>query len=273
MSIGVTGMADKAVSMAMAAPGFTVLVAAFLVISMLESWRPFFARRAEPDGRLLVNFGLGIINAVIQFAVPVSVLLVAAWAQNEGIGLLNYTDWPVALDAVITILAVSLTSYWAHRVSHGIHPLWRLHHVHHSDTHVDLSTGFRNHPAELVYVVALMSAAALAVGFLPAALLGYQIATAAFSLWSHSDFELPPRVDRLLRAVFVTPGMHHVHHSALKAQTDSNYGEVFSFWDRLFGTYCYMSPEQLRAMRIGLGDEYDTGAASLTKQLAAPARI
>lgn len=264
---------DSIVDAVVAAPAFAVFVGAFLIVGALESWRPFFARKQEPDGRMLTNFGLGVINAAIQLAVPVSVLLAAGWAEQNRFGLLHMVDLPFAVDAIATILIYSMASYWAHRLSHRFALLWRMHHVHHADTHIDLSTGLRNHPAELVYAVAFLSAVAVGAGLSPVALLGYQIAAAAFSLWSHADLELPEWLDRLLRTVFVTPAMHHVHHSAVACETDSNYGELFSFWDRLFGSYRHMTPDELRAMRIGLGAEHDDGATSITNQLAAPLRL
>lgn len=273
MSIDVKSVLDSLMTAIISAPAFTVLVVSFLIVGALESWRPFTAGKNEPDGRMLTNFGLGIINAAIQLVVPVSVLLAVGWAARNDIGLLNQTDGPFLMNEIAAVLIYSLASYWAHRLSHRVPTLWRMHHVHHADTHIDLSTGFRNHPAELIYVIVFLSAISVAAGLSPVALLAYQIASAAFSLWSHADLALPEWLDRKLRIVIVTPDMHRVHHSATQQETDSNYGEVFSFWDRLFGSYRHLTPDELRAMRIGLGDGHDAGAASLMKQLAAPARI
>jgi sterol desaturase/sphingolipid hydroxylase (fatty acid hydroxylase superfamily) len=92
----------------------------------------------------------------------------------------------------------------------------------------------------------------------------------AFTMWSHANLRLPDRLDRALRLLLVTPAMHHVHHSARRAETDSNYGDVFSLWDRLFGTYRSSNGESLATTRFGLGDEHDRDAASILRQLTGP---
>ena len=253
-------------------PALSVLVGTFLLVSMLESWRPFFLQNRDSGGRLLTNFGFGLANAGIQFLVPLSVIAAASWADQNGVGLLNYVMMPLIFEVIATVLLYSLATYWIHRFSHGVPLLWRLHHVHHADTQIDLSTGFRNHPGELVLAILLLSLTVVVLGLSPVILISYQIIAAGFALWSHADFALPQSLDRILRVIIVTPGMHHVHHSAMQAQTDSNFGEVFSFWDRLFGSYCYMTPVALRGMTIGLGDAHDEGADSFTAQLISPVR-
>ena len=259
-------------SLVTSAPALFVLVSCFLIVSTLESWRPFFRQSQDSGRRLLTNFGFGLANAGIQFAVPLSVLTAASWAGQNGIGLLNNVEMPLAVEGVASVLLYSLATYWMHRLSHRVPLLWRLHHIHHADTQIDLSTGFRNHPGELVVAILMLSLTVVVFGLSPFFLISYQIVAAGFALWSHADFALPQTVDRILRAIFVTPGMHHVHHSSLQLQTDSNYGEVFSFWDRLFGSYCYMTPAELHTMRIGLGDAHDVGAHNFFAQLASPAR-
>jgi sterol desaturase/sphingolipid hydroxylase (fatty acid hydroxylase superfamily) len=147
-----------------------------------------------------------------------------------------------------------------------------VHRVHHADTAVDLSTGFRHHPLELLYVAVCYLAMAVVLGLSPIALIAYEGAAVLLSLWSHANLRLPQAADRLLAAVLVTPALHHVHHSAHQTETDSNYGELFSLWDRLFGTLTRLDEDQLRAMRAGLGAEHDAAAAHLGRQLLLPLR-
>ena len=145
-----------------------------------------------------------------------------------------------------------------------------MHRVHHADTAIDLSTGFRSHPGEALLLALARAAVAIAFGFSVPALMIAETLAIAFTMWSHANLRLPDRLDRALRLLLVTPAMHHVHHSARRAETDSNYGEVFSLWDRLFGTYRSSNGESLARTRFGLGDEHDRDAASILRQLTGP---
>jgi sterol desaturase/sphingolipid hydroxylase (fatty acid hydroxylase superfamily) len=148
--------------------------------------------------------------------------------------------------------------------------LWRLHRVHHCDTAVDLSTGLRQHPAESLYVAAALAGLAIAFGFSVPALAAYELAASIFALWTHANLRLPGPAERGLGWLFATPALHHVHHSATQAETDSNYGELLILWDRLFGTWQRLDEEALGQARFGLGDSHDRDAPRLVAQLASP---
>jgi sterol desaturase/sphingolipid hydroxylase (fatty acid hydroxylase superfamily) len=240
-----------------------------LVIAAMEIVWPIHAAPADPKGRILANFGLGLINNLMLGLLPLSLIAAAQWAQAAHFGLLNLVALPAFAAAAVTIIVRSLTGYWLHRLSHGLPLLWRIHRVHHCDVAVDLSTGFRNHPFEALVVAAVLISAAAVIGFAPLPLTIYEGAALAFSVWSHANVRLPLWLEPLVRTLFVTPDMHHVHHSAMRLETDSNYGDFFSFWDRLFGTYRSLDRTALRSARFGLEDAH---AASLLRQLGAPLR-
>jgi sterol desaturase/sphingolipid hydroxylase (fatty acid hydroxylase superfamily) len=249
------------------------LAAFWLLLFLLaaaETLYPLHRAPREGKGRLVANFGLGVINAALLSAAPVAAVAAAQWAQQQGVGLLNTMALPFAATAAATLLVRSFAAYAMHRISHSWPWLWRLHRVHHSDTAVDLSTSFRNHPFELTFALAWRAAVTVAFGLDPLTLVAYEAAAAAFALWDHANLRLPARLDQALRLVLVTPAMHHVHHSAARAETDSNYGDVISLWDRLFGTYRQLGEAEVRAARFGLGDAEDEGAASLVAQLRSP---
>jgi len=248
------------------------LLLVLFLVAAAELWRPLHAYPAEPKGRIPSNVALGLINGTIALLLPISTIVAAEWARANGIGLMNAAPPPFLLAAVATVTARSLAGYGIHRLSHHVPWLWRVHRVHHSDTLLDLSTGLRNHPLELAFVAPWLAGAAIMVGFEPSVLLVYEAAALAFALWDHANLGLPPPLDRVLRLIFVTPAMHHVHHSAARAETDSNYGDIFSLWDRLFGTYRALGPDDLRSMRIGLGGPFDRGASSLVAMLGLPVR-
>jgi sterol desaturase/sphingolipid hydroxylase (fatty acid hydroxylase superfamily) len=149
--------------------------------------------------------------------------------------------------------------------------LWRVHRVHHFDNVVDVSTGLRNHPVELLPVVLINASVAIMFGLLPWALITYGTAEALFALYSHANIRFPTSLDRTLRLVLVTPRIHAVHHSAHKPETDSNYGGVFTIWDRLFGTYCDLRADCPEKMQFGLAELRDQRVSDLWWQLKSPA--
>src|SRR5206468_11855622 len=143
---------------------------------------------------------------------------------------------PLPVLIAATILLRSLATYGVHRLSHAIPLLWRVHRVHHSDTRIDLSTGFRNHPLDLAIAAPCLAAATIAFGFDARTLIFYEAVSVVFALWTHANIRLPDRLDRRLRALLVTPAMHNVHHTDRREEYDCNYGDVLSLWDQLFGT-------------------------------------
>jgi sterol desaturase/sphingolipid hydroxylase (fatty acid hydroxylase superfamily) len=179
---------------------------------------------------------------------------------------------PGAAAFVVTIFSRSLVSYALHVLAHRVPLLWRMHRIHHSDTAVDLSTGVRHHPLELLYAAACHGAAAFLLGLSVPALIAYEAAAVTLTLWSHANLRLPARIERLASFILVTPAAHHVHHSARQAETDSNYGEALLLWDWLFGTLRRHDHHHVAAMPIGLGTDHDRDAASLFEQLALPFR-
>jgi sterol desaturase/sphingolipid hydroxylase (fatty acid hydroxylase superfamily) len=241
-----------------------------MLLALAELARPLHRAPREGRGRLPTNFGFAILNALIFAALPLSTLLAADWARVHQVGFAHWLAFPFWAAILLTLVVRSLASYGLHRAAHAVPLLWRMHRVHHCDTAVDLSTGFRHHPGELLYIAAAFAALAVLFGFSVPALAGYELAAAIFALWTHANLRLPDRADRGLGWLFATPALHHVHHSASQAETDSNYGELLILWDRLFGTCRRLDIEALRATRFGLGEAHDAKAPNLLAQLASP---
>lgn len=221
-------------------------------------------------GRMVTNFGLMLLTSGLGLLIPFSSLLAAAWAQENGIGLFNQVaaPWPVVL--LGALLSRTFVSYWLHRAYHAVPLLWRLHRVHHSDTHVDLSLGLRQHPLDYPLRLGAFVAATILFGLPLWAVAMVDLFLLATNLWEHLDARMPERAERMLGLVFATPEIHRIHHSAHQPQTDSNYGGGLIVWDRLFGTYRCPRSEQVE--RIGLGDEDDRMAPSIGAQLMLPFR-
>lgn len=249
--------------------------ALLVLLSLLAAAEAIAPSRPFRDGsarRLATNFGFGLVNFGLSSLLPLSSLAAAMWARESGFGLFNAMPTVPLLLVVVTLGARSLLGYVLHRLFHLVPLLWRIHRVHHADPAIDLSTGFRSHPVEILIVAAAAAALAAGLGLSPEALLAYELAGTAVFVASHADIRLPEALDRPLRALFVTPAMHHVHHSCRRRETDSNFGELFSVWDHVFGSYVRLEREQLRAMRPGLGDGFDAGAASFAGQMLLPFR-
>ena len=143
----------------------------------------------------------------------------------------------VALAAVVAILALDLVRYSTHRLSHSVGALWRFHQVHHSDPDFDISTALRVHPIEVVLTQGayLLTVAVLAPPVV--AVLIAELGSILQSFFSHANASLPRWVEKPLRAVFVTPDMHRIHHSEEVAEQYKNLSDIFPWWDHLFGTY------------------------------------
>jgi sterol desaturase/sphingolipid hydroxylase (fatty acid hydroxylase superfamily) len=247
--------------------GFWLLL---FLLAGAELARPLHRRAASAPGRLVANFGLGIINALILSALPLSAVLAADWAAARGLGLLHLVRMPTVPAFIVSLLAWSLAGYVLHVLAHHLRWLWRVHRVHHADTLFDLSTGLRHHPLEPLYTLVLFVALAVLLGLDPRAIAVYSILAGVFALWTHANIRLPARTDRVLRWLVMTPAAHQLHHSAARHETDSNYGDVLVLWDRLFGTWRAVPAEALTAMRLGLGGGFDDEAGQLLAQLRLP---
>jgi sterol desaturase/sphingolipid hydroxylase (fatty acid hydroxylase superfamily) len=127
--------------------------------------------------------------------------------------------------------------YGQHVVFHAVPTLWRLHRMHHADLECDVTTGLRFHTGEIILSMLIKLAAVLVLGAMPLAVLVFEVVLNATSMFNHGNVRLPPRLDRILRIIVVTPEMHRVHHSIDRQETDSNFGFNLPWWDRLFGTY------------------------------------
>lgn len=216
----------------------TVFLGALTAMAAWELAVP--ARRAEVPRliRWSNNIGLVVIDtAVLRLALPVLAVGAAAWAQTRGIGLfplLGVSGW---VAVVLAIAALDLAIYGQHILFHKVPALWRLHRMHHADPLVDVTTGLRFHPLEIVLSMAIKIALVVALGAPPLAVLLFEVILNAASLFNHANIRLPATVERVVRLILITPDLHRIHHSDIRVETDSNYGFSVPFWDRLFGTF------------------------------------
>ncbi len=186
---------------------------------------------------LFHNVLLQIIYIVLNIAAASIVVFFFDWIVAHNIGLFNNIKMPYILKILFGILAIDFVGYWAHRINHKYHLFWRLHRVHHSDTKMDSSTSFREHPLEVVLDNASVIFAGIVFGLdINIVVLRWIIYMPLF-MAHHTSYTFPKWIDRFFGKIFVTPNLHKIHHHQNQEYTDSNYGNVFIFWDKLFGTY------------------------------------
>jgi len=243
---------------------------AIVLFGAIEFVFPQFPESADRARRWPTNFGLGIVNGLIVSAVPAASVGAAQWATSHGLGLLHWVGAPWWMALPCTLLVKSLGQYAFHRLCHEQPLLWRLHRVHHCDVHLDVSSSLRNHPLEMIASSAFMIPIVVVFGLSPVVLAAYEAVEAFVNMITHANWRVPGLIERHARSLLVTPGLHRLHHSALQADTDSNYGNVFSFWDRLFGTYRAEASAPAAAFRFGLDDIDRERAGNLAWQLKLP---
>ncbi len=243
-----------------------VFFVTFGLLVVLERIGALQRGRVQVSGRWTANIGLLIIVGIVgALAVPVTTHSFAYGAEH---GLLAGKDMPVLLQVVVTVLLMDMCRYWEHRLFHSVPALWRLHLVHHSDTQLDVTTTERHHPLEAVLTTMVMWAVVVSFG-LPAVGVGvYVLIATVVAFSSHANLRLPESCDRVLRWVIVTPAVHAVHHSSLKAETNANYGAVFSIWDRIFGSF--VDPQNASIPYFGLEYFHRTSDTGLARVLLQP---
>ncbi len=228
--------------------GLVALAALFAA----EGWLPAYAAGRERRLRHGIdNLGIAAISAAVGAAAAPLLVLSVELAAANGIGLCPALGlgWPAC--AALTFVLFDLWMYAWHRANHRIPVLWRLHRVHHTDPAMDCTTALRFHPGEILLSTLANCLVLAALGMSLGMLVLYKSIMVLVILFHHSNLAVPVGLDARLRRVLVPPSMHRVHHSAIRAETDSNYGTVFSFWDRLFGSYRLRhDPDQIR---FGIG--------------------
>lgn len=244
------------------------------VLVVMAVWELVLPKRPAPLKRLARwpwNLGIVAIDAlVVRLVFTVALGAVAALAANKGYGLLNRVTLPDWLAVVASILVLDLVIYAQHVAFHKIPVLWRLHRMHHTDPHVDVTTGLRFHPLEILISQALKIVVVLALGAPVLAVVLFEILLNATSMFNHGNVRLARPLDRLIRLLVVTPDMHRVHHSDIRQETDSNFGFNLSIWDRLFGTYRAQPSKGHDGMTLGLGVFREAGDQRLDRLLVQP---
>ena len=248
-----------------------VFASVFVIMACAETLMPR-KQRTQPRGlRWFTNWSLVIVDSIVlRIVFPILAVGVAAYAGEQGWGVLNLVALPFWLEVILVVVLLDLAVWAQHVATHKIPILWRVHKVHHVDRDIDVTTGIRFHPVEIILSMAYKLVVVIALGPAALAVVLFEVVLNASAMFNHANFRLPLAVDRVLRTVIVTPDMHRVHHSVIHRETDSNYGFFFSVWDRIFGTYIAQPYHGHNGIVIGLDEHQDESPSSLLWSLILP---
>lgn len=225
----------------------------FLALEWMVPFRTPVQSKLHHVSTNLVIFGGN--SLVVQLFVGWALLVWSSRVDSETWGLLNQLRLAPISHVVLSVILLDIIYYGAHRLNHRVPFLWRFHRAHHSDLDVDVTTSIRFHLGEVLIATGIKGVSVLALGVSPVGFLVSETALLAAGQFQHSNLRLPPVLERWLRLVIVTPPMHWIHHSRRSVEHNTNYGTMFSGWDRWFGTY-FMGVQQSH-IKVGL-DEYPT---------------
>ena len=216
-----------------------ILVGGITFFWLLEGAIPLFKFDYKKWKHAFPNLFLTFTTIIINFALAFLLLKTADWVQVNNFGLINWLpDMPIGLYAVLGILFLDFFgAYLAHFTEHKVKMLWMVHLVHHSDHKVDTTSANRHHPIESVIRFSFTLIGVFVVGAPIAIVMLYQSLSLISTQFTHANIKMSPKFDKLLSYIIISPDMHKVHHHYKLPFTDSNYGNIFSIWDRIFGTY------------------------------------
>lgn len=245
----------------------------FLLVACAEHVWPRRTLTVSKRQRWCCNIAIVAIDSVTaRLVLPVMPLGMAELAKAKGWGLFNQLAVPHWMEIVVVILMLDLVIYLQHRSFHLVPFFWRFHRMHHTDLDLDVSSGNRFHPIEILLSLIIKVGGVALLGAPAIAVLIFEVALNASSLFNHGNLRIPPRIDSWLRLLIVTPDMHRVHHSVIPRETDSNFGFNLPWWDRMLNTYHDQPREGHSGMIIGLKEFRNQQKLGLGSLLMLPFR-
>ena len=246
-----------------------IIISGLAVFMTLETLLPYMAHSQYRRKQKWHNLGNVLVSFVLNGALSGLVTAAIVWGGRHHVGLLRQLSLPAPLSFAVGILFCDLNAYAAHRLYHRVPLFWRFHRVHHSDTEMDATSALRLHPFEFIFQAATQMTVLPLLGVSQASLVIYVTIALPLFIINHANLKYPAWLEKTLSIVFITPGWHRVHHSSYRPETYSNFADVFSFWDRLFGTH---KTADVQNIQFGLEDMRDPKDQTLMAQMKAPFR-
>jgi sterol desaturase/sphingolipid hydroxylase (fatty acid hydroxylase superfamily) len=240
------------------------VLAPLLFFWLLEYVIPLF--RFDKKYNKIRHTGVNLVflgtSFVVNILLGVLTVGVSTWVSQQQIGVMNWINMPMWVKLILTLFIMDLfAQYIPHYLMHKVKPFWRFHVVHHSDTHVDVSTGTRHHPGEWIFRESFTMLGILVMGVPVGLYFMHRSFQALFTYFNHANIHLPKWLDRSIGLVFVSPDMHKFHHHNKRPWTDMNFANSFSIWDRLFGTLVYDDTSKIHYGIDTLDDSLDENIA------------
>ena len=215
-----------------------ILFGGLTVFLLLENFFPVYNYKSNKKRHVAINLVFTFTTILVNFFMAFLLIKTSFWAEAKTFGILHWLEMPIILRVIVGLLLLDLIAAWlAHYTEHHVKWLWQFHIVHHTDMEVDASTANRHHPGESVVRFAFTLFAVLVTGASFGLVMLYQALSAFFGQLTHTNIKFPKSINSIFKLFFVTPQMHRVHHHYRQPYSDSNYGNIFSLWDRIFGTY------------------------------------
>ena len=235
---------------------------------LVESAIPLFKFQYNKWRHASINIFFTLTTIVINFGFALLMVKTSDWTIANNFGILNMVSLPSIASAIIGLLLLDfIGAYLVHMIEHKVKFLWKFHMVHHADTQVDTTTGNRHHPGESVVRAVFAILAVLVLGTPMWMVMVYQSLSVVLTQFNHANIKIPKWFDQSFGYIIVSPNMHRIHHHIKRPQTDSNYGNIFSFWDRLLGTYNFTPMSEIT---YGLDVMDNSKDKSIAYQLKAP---
>ncbi|MFY7839836.1 MAG: sterol desaturase family protein [Lacibacter sp.] len=225
-----------------------ILVGGLLLFWIIEGAIPLFPLKYKKSKlrHAAVNFVFTVIHLVIHTFLAILIVKLSDWCADAKFGIVYWTNANVLVTIIIGVLALDFSSWLVHLVMHKVPLLWRFHLIHHSDTNVDVTTGLRHHPGDSLLRGIFFLLLIFISGAPMYSVMIYQTLVVLATAFTHANISLPVKLDKALSWFLISPNMHKVHHHWKQPYTDTNYGAVFSIWDRLLGTFSTLNTKDIK---------------------------
>jgi len=233
-----------------------ILISGIFIFWIAEGVIPLFEFQYEKIRHAGVNLFFTFLTAVIGFGLAGVLYGVSTYVTAAEFGLIYLFDMPLWLQVILGVMMLDLIgAYFAHWTEHKIKWMWKFHLIHHSDMTVDVTTGLRHHPGETLIRISFTIFAVAIIGAPIGVIMLYQSLSVVFAHITHANIRMPVKIDRMLSFIFITPLMHKIHHHYKQPLTDTNYGNIFAIWDRIFGTFAEV--DDVKTLRYGIDTHMD----------------
>lgn len=223
-----------------------LLVSGLTIFWVIESAAPLFHFQYKKWKHAGTNIFFTLTTALVNLPLAFLLVMTSDWVIEQQIGVLQWISMPLWAQMIVGLLLLDLVGAWLiHFTEHKVKFMWKFHLIHHTDQAIDTTSGNRHHPGESVFRFVFTCLAVVVAGAPMWLVLMYQTLSVIFTQFNHSNWKFPAGLDKVLSYVLVTPGMHRVHHHYRQPYSDMNYGNLFSIWDRMFGTYVEVDNEKL----------------------------